>query len=84
MRCAQTLATFALLADDTDGALQQLELVAKHAQTQRDIDAMLNARRQMLLIAPGRGVIALAHAQALEAMGETEDAGWYFAGGNCR
>ena len=74
MRCAQTLATFALLADDTEGALQQLELVAKHAQSKRDIEATLNARRQMLLIAPGRGVVALAHARALEAMGDLQEA----------
>lgn len=74
LRCAQVLAALALLADDQGEALVQLEQVIAAALAAGQQSEADKARRQLLLIEPGRCRIALDYARDAAQCGRREEA----------
>ncbi|MDA3961290.1 MAG: DUF4388 domain-containing protein [Planctomycetota bacterium] len=75
IRCMQVLAALALMADDQAEAVVHLEQVIRTAEAEEgrgtDVTA---ARRQLLLLEPGRCELALRHAKSLEANAQADEA----------
>ena len=74
VRCSQMLAALSLLSDDQDEAVVHLEQVLRTAEEHGRAEEAFAARRQMLLIDPGRWEIAISHVNVLIAKGNEEQA----------